>query len=107
VAAWRDFKVFRDSDSDADQLASFVETHFSGLRAIPLNRDLLVTNQLGEELNVRRLPRTGHGGFSSMEGSEQFQVSSVAALLEVGGGMKRNFEGLVKQLASFNKQPSE
>ena len=43
-----------------------------------------------------------------MDGSEYFQVSALTVLLNAGGGVKRNFGGLVKQLTSFNnKFPKE
>ena len=104
LAAWRDFKEFRDTNGTAEQLAGFVNRHFPALTAQPDGADLNVKNTLGEELFIRRLPRTGHGGFVAMEGSENFQVSELIALLEVGGGARRNFEGLVKHLASFNNR---
>lgn len=104
LAAWRDFKAFYDSNNSACQLSGFVNRHFPALTAQPHGMDLSIKNTLGEELFVRRLPRTGHRGFVAMEGSDHFQVSELTALLDVGGGVKRNFEGLVKHLASFNNR---
>jgi hypothetical protein len=108
IAAWRDYQSFRDTDGSADKLAGFVNRHFPALAARPEGTDLNVRNLLGEELFIRRVPRTGHGGFVAMQGSDNFQISELAVLLNAGGGTRRNFEGLVKHLAEFNNRfPSE
>lgn len=104
LAAWHDFKIFRDSDDPAGELSEFVNRHFPALTAKPDETDLKITNSLGEELFVRRFPRTGHEEFVEMKGSENFQASELKFLLNAGSGVKRNFESLVKHLASFNNR---